>query len=261
MKVFVSWSKDRSHAVAQYLTTWLKLVVQSLDPWISSRDIQKGSLWDPAIGDELKESPVGIICLTKDNVREPWILFEAGALYKGAASNRVCTFLIDLQFSDVEPPLAKFNHTHPTKNDMWELVKTLNSLTPTPLTEPILKESFETYWPKFEAEFSKILKASPPTGQPRTRPPEELLAEVLDVVRAIDRKVSSPPKTVFTITDAAPMEIPSTVDLVVPPIKKKVLTEPLAPTGQQISDALRKVLADLNKDLPSSSPKHPPQKV
>jgi hypothetical protein len=216
MKVFVSWSKDRSQAVAQYLTIWLKLVVQSLDPWISSRDIEKGSLWDPTLSAELKDSPVGIICLTKDNVREPWILFEAGALFKGVASKRVCTFLVDLRPTDVEQPLAKFNHTQPNKLDMLKLVTTLNSLTPSPLSEAILKESFETYWPKFQTEFDKILKTTPTSGQPHTRSQEELLAEVLDSVRAIDRKLSGSPKSVILSTPTRLAEITGPV---VPPIR------------------------------------------
>jgi hypothetical protein len=127
MKVFISWSGDRSRAVAEVLSDWIKCVLQASEPWISTRHIDRGSLWFSEINEKLRDISVGIVCLTQENKDKPWILFESGALAKGLSGNRVCTFLVDLQPHDLTDPLAQFNHTKPNKESVWELVRTLNS--------------------------------------------------------------------------------------------------------------------------------------
>jgi hypothetical protein len=102
MNIFISWSGELSKAVAELLKIWLKDVIQVAEPWISSQDISPGATWFAKINEQLKESPIGIFCVTQDNKTKPWLLFEAGALAKGMPSNLVCTLLIDLDAADVE---------------------------------------------------------------------------------------------------------------------------------------------------------------
>ena len=61
MKVFISWSGDISHKVAMVLYGWLPDVIQSIDPYVSSEDIHKGTRWIMDISTELEKSAFGIL--------------------------------------------------------------------------------------------------------------------------------------------------------------------------------------------------------
>lgn len=80
MKVFLSWSGSKSKRLAEILHTWIPSVIQAAKPYFSPDDIEKGTRWYPEVSKELKKSNVGIICLTRENLEAPWILFETGAL-------------------------------------------------------------------------------------------------------------------------------------------------------------------------------------
>lgn len=190
MKVFLSWSGLRSKEVANLLSDWLCCVIQAARPWISTRDLDRGSLWFGEINDQLKDTTVGIICLTQENKGRPWILFEAGALAKGLSTSRVCTLLIDLEPKDIEDPLAQFNHTFPNRESVLGLVKTLNStLATSALDSRILDQVFETYWPQFENKFSEILKTTEQAVATKPRPKEDVMSEILENTRMLNSRI------------------------------------------------------------------------
>lgn len=186
MKVFMSWSGQRSKLTAELLHDWIKCVIQAAQPWISSKGIERGALWFSEINNELKDTSVGIICLTAENKNAPWILFEAGALAKGLANSRVCTFLVDLETADLQPPLSQFNHTFANYESMWSLVATLNNaLSANSLELSVLKRVFDTYWPQFKTEFDKIIDENPPVTVIQPRDDKEILNEILDTTRSM----------------------------------------------------------------------------
>ncbi|OXM84577.1 toll/interleukin-1 receptor domain-containing protein [Paenibacillus rigui] len=190
MKVFISWSGERSKKVGELLDEWLQCVLQAVDPWMSSKDIDRGSLWFSEINDQLKDTSIGVVCLTRENLNKPWILFEAGALAKGLNSTRVCTLLIDLESTDISDPLAQFNHTLPTQSSIWGLVRTINSsLGERSLKERVLENVFMTYWPQFEERFNAILSEVPDTSPEVRRNNDDILVELLQVTRGLDKRV------------------------------------------------------------------------
>lgn len=192
MDIFVSWSGDRSKAVAELLVDWVQGVLQSTKPWISTRDIDKGSLWFSEINSRLQTTSAGIICLTQDNKNNPWILFESGALAKGISANRICTFLVDLKPSDIKDPLAQFNHTTPDREGMFSLVRTLNrSLGDSSLADTTLKRAFDAYWPQFSADFDMTLEKHQPTVEVAPRPENDMLSELLEITRNLSARMRS----------------------------------------------------------------------
>ncbi|MFZ4251401.1 TIR domain-containing protein [Enterobacter ludwigii] len=190
MKVFISWSGQRSKAVAEIFSDWLKCVIQASQPWISTRDIDRGAIWFSEINDKLKDVSVGVVFLTQENKNKPWILFETGALAKGLTTNRVCTFLIDLKPEDLQDPLAQFNHTAPNENSVWELTRTINTcLVEKALDERILKQVFNTYWPQFEQSFETALHNFPPDEVIPPRSEQDILSEILNNTRVLTQRV------------------------------------------------------------------------
>jgi hypothetical protein len=190
MKVFISWSGNRSRAVADLMADWIKCVLQATQPWMSDRDIDRGSLWFSEINGQLQEISVGIVCLTNENKGKPWILFEAGALAKGISSSRVCTFLIDLDRSELEDPLAQFNHTFPTEAGLRSLIETLNvRLGDQRLEDRILDQVFRRYWDDFEKRFSEILEKHPPVTNEQPKSEQKFLSEILEVTRGLEQNM------------------------------------------------------------------------
>lgn len=190
--MFLSWSGDRSRLVAEAFDTFLKKVIQAAKPWIST-GMNKGAKWDEEISESLEESKAGIICLTSDNVTAPWLLFEAGAIAK-ATEPRVYTFLLDIKPTDVKPPLASFQHTLFEKTDVRKLVRTINkAVTETggnAVDENALEELFDDTWTKLETALNVAKSTQAPT-KPTKRSLEELVPEILETVRSIDRKVGT----------------------------------------------------------------------
>jgi hypothetical protein len=190
MKVFISWSGDKSKQVALLLEEWIKMVIQASQPWVST-NIESGSLWFQEINEQLKEVSLGIVCITAENKEKPWILFEAGALAKGLNTNRVCTLLIDLKNEDVGQPLAQFNHSYPSKEGIYKLLTTINTqLGQQALPQHILEKVFNKNWDDFEERF-EIISAmpSPEITQNTQRQSDDILREVLNTVRGFDKRM------------------------------------------------------------------------
>lgn len=132
-----------------------------MDTYVSSEDIDKGARWFYDISKELESSNFGIFCLTKDNIKEPWINFEAGALSKVVDDSRICPFLIGIKRSEVKSkiPLSQFQSTIFKKDDVLKLMLSINKATGSEkLTNEKLKNYFEVWWPKLEDNLNKCLE-------------------------------------------------------------------------------------------------------
>lgn len=184
MKVFISWSGEKSKAVALALKDWLPLVIQTIDPWMSKHDIEAGARWSKEVAGALSDTKFGIICLTKGNLNAPWILFEAGALSKTLDDTYVCPYLIDLEPVDIpSSPLTQFQAKRSNKEETFELVKTINSaLKENALPEDRLKRIFDSFWDELKVTLENLPKENTAKSQ---RPIEDMIAETLEIVRKL----------------------------------------------------------------------------
>ena len=196
MKVFISWSGAVSQNVALALRDWLPNVLQIIEPYVSSEDIDKGARWSTDISRELQDSSFGILCITAENIDAPWVNFEAGALSKSLEQSRVTPFLFGVQRTDVTGPLLQFQSTLAEKEDVRKLVRSLNqACNSQALDEARVDAIFEVWWPKLEETLAAISEPKPATKNP-SRPPGDLMAEILELVRG-QQKILSDPTTLL----------------------------------------------------------------
>jgi|SRR6185295_7906728 len=186
MDIFISWSGPRSKVLAAALRNWLPKVIQAVRPWISASDIEKGAQWLTEVSQRLSTTNFGLICTTPENLREPWLLFEAGALSKALGSSRVCPILLDLVPSDLKGPLAQFQATIFERDDMGKLLQVVNSsLESGQLPAEQLKEAFDLWWPQLES--AAAILPPPEMDLDIQRTERDLLEEVVETTRRLTR--------------------------------------------------------------------------
>jgi hypothetical protein len=150
------------------------------DPWMSESDVGKGARWRSEIEQTLEASLAGVIVLTPDNLKSPWLLFEAGALSK--KSQRVYTYLFGLEKNQAHEPLSQFQSTSANREDTLIMLKSINLvLGDAGVEEDRMVKAFEQNWTEFEA----ALNAVPASAAAAPLPPsaEEMMQEALAYLR------------------------------------------------------------------------------
>ncbi|SHF94053.1 TIR domain-containing protein [Flavobacterium johnsoniae] len=189
MKVFLSWSGELSHKVAIELREWLPFVIQSVEPYVSSEDIDKGSRWSIDIAKELEDSSFGILCVTPQNIDAQWLNFEAGALSKAFSTSNVSPFLFGLKPSDLKKsPLLQFQSTLYDKKDLLKLILSINNiLGKEKLDESKLKTTFDVWFEQLKSKLDPLLKEVPTSENKQIEKTHdksnEAIEEILDLTR------------------------------------------------------------------------------
>jgi hypothetical protein len=184
MKVFISWSGERSHALADALHDWLPLVLHYVQPWLSQADIEAGQRWADQVAKELEVCNFGILCVTRENVSSPWVLFEAGALAKSMQGSRVIPLLLDLEFRDITGPIAQFQAKKVDRTGLLEVIQSLNQSAQHAVPETRVAQLFDALWPELEKKVNAIPSLTSPAKHARAQP--EILEELVASVRTLD---------------------------------------------------------------------------
>lgn len=187
MEIFLSWSGDRSKALATALKEWIHKFFPKLEPWVSASNLQAGDRWSLEIARKLEESNFGIICITPENINAPWLLFEAGALSKKLFEGRVIPLLLDLDVKDISAPLNQFQMLKAEKDDFKEILITLNSTQTNNLSNENLEILFDSYWPSLEEKIKNIPAANEIEKPPR--PQDEVLEDLVLAVKSLEARI------------------------------------------------------------------------
>jgi hypothetical protein len=185
MRIFLSWSGDRSKTAALALKSLLESTFpDAVDVFISDH-IEAGETWTRRLQSELEQSQFGILCLTQDNFQAPWLLFEAGAIAKRFGSIdslagepvRVVPYLIDnLPSTADRSPLAQFQRVQADREGTLRLVKSINTLREKPQAEHRLEKFFGGWWRDLEQTLKGL---DAPVANPISRQSDRELLETI----------------------------------------------------------------------------------
>lgn len=163
-KIFISWSGDNSKEIAKALKNTLENEIfkdSGLECFVSDIDISSGDDWWNKIKTELKKCKLGIVCITKGNLRAPWIHFEAGAMV--ARGLKVIPLLINCKIRALaDTPLSSRHMVNFYEKEQFnQMISTINTtlnLRPIPVQQLdlIAASGYEALLSKLSTTLSQL---------------------------------------------------------------------------------------------------------
>jgi hypothetical protein len=137
----------------------LKTIVPDVEPFFSP-EIYAGAIWGNVMAEAIRKSRFGILCITRENMLQPWLQFEAGALWRGAAeTNAVCPLLLDVSKEELPDTFKVFQAKRFDKKDFKKLCEQLGS--ETQFDPEQLRRNFKSVWPTLESDVQGCLSTLP----------------------------------------------------------------------------------------------------
>jgi hypothetical protein len=240
MRVFLSWSGEKSRRLAEALRDWLPNVHQQIEIFFSPNDIEKGAKWANEIEVQLRDTQYCIVCLTPEALQSAWINFESGAISKGIGQSRITPILFDITKSDVSGPLSLFQLADFEESEMLHVLKSVNASSENRLSDEILKRALERWWPDLKARIESILKESP-SKKPPSKSQKEISDEILLNTREIMKLVGQGP----TNRNKAAIGLLFSINTSLTRIHRDVIAENYAPLQKRLY-LLGKRVVELN---------------
>lgn len=161
--IFLSWSKDKSRRIAESVKLFMERVFGREDLfWISSM-IKHGAPFFTEILRAREECDQAMFFLTRDNLRNPWLLFEFGLFYtEGKGTCDVWVLLFDgIQPNElVNTPFEHVQTTSFCRGDFTDMITEINQSTGQSESTELLTERVGLYWSDFYKSISDIYRGS-----------------------------------------------------------------------------------------------------
>jgi len=155
VKLFISWSGERSGKLAEVFKQFLPKIIDGLesnDIFLSLTDLKSGDIWFSEIQKKLQASDTVLVLLSKENLDSKWLLFESGAI-SSKPLNKVHIYPIDdIEISSTSP---FYNYQKIKMADEENTLKLINSLNSKDNDKAILI-NFNKYWVNIEAILEEI---------------------------------------------------------------------------------------------------------
>ncbi|WP_084150719.1 TIR domain-containing protein [Azohydromonas australica] len=147
MKVFVSWSGEAGHALGYRINEWLPSIVPDAKPFFSA-EVPGGYKWFEFLVAAITDARFGIICLTPESQRSPWLFFEAGALWQ--QGSQIIPVTVGLETSNIAGPFAQVQAKRFERRDIRSVFQQI--ATATHLDQKRFQLNFEGIWPNIERD-------------------------------------------------------------------------------------------------------------
>jgi TIR domain-containing protein len=158
LKILISWSGERSSEIAQILREWLPTILPGIDPWMSSEDIKKGRHWSQELATQLAETQFGLLVVLPENQGSAWLNFEAGAISKWLEFANVAPVLFSMPASQLHGPLAQFQATIFSKEDILKLLKSVSAVGGKTIIASNIERSLDFSWQALHDRIETVLK-------------------------------------------------------------------------------------------------------
>lgn len=183
MKLFMCWAGDLSKVVAEAFYEHIQDSPIRVDPFFSPEGIASGKKWPSEISANLEESNYGWLFMTKENLENQWIHFEAGSLGKHEATSHVCPILIDITATELDSPLSHFQARKCEKNDILKALIDLNAASEDAIDNARLEKSLGRSWEEIDRKIAEA-KSKASSGTAKEKKSErEILEELLTETR------------------------------------------------------------------------------
>ncbi|MCP5107489.1 MAG: toll/interleukin-1 receptor domain-containing protein [bacterium] len=149
MKVFISFSGEKSKRMADALTELLPAILPSVTVFRADTDIAIGERWQQSLERILDDLDLAIICVSHDNVEKPWLIYESGQLSRKGLIG--ITYLLDIEPAELSGPLAQFQAITADKGGTWRLITILNKEDDHGLPNEELSRVFGQWWPQMQS--------------------------------------------------------------------------------------------------------------
>lgn len=158
MPVFISWSENLSKNLAEVFKKWLKDSFD-IETYFSEKNIEPGAAWFSDMSKNLEKSRICLSFLTEENLKNPWMFFESGAIFKGSNDSSVCPILFGVERSKIKgTPYDCFQSFSFSKTEILSLIFLLNNgKKKNKLNDKILANIFKTNWKKLEKAINSVL--------------------------------------------------------------------------------------------------------
>lgn len=160
-KIFFSWSNNISLTIANAFYEFMPQIipVSQKNIFFSPNTILKDATWFKEIQLGLTNAETGIVFLTKENIKEEWILFEAGGLF---SKGSLCVLLCDLDVPYLKEQDSFFENLNVTrlndKEDLFKLFDTI-AIAISPDTESkITRKHFDTYFHELKEKLDRYIE-------------------------------------------------------------------------------------------------------
>lgn len=88
IRIFLSWSKNKSKELAEATKKFIESSLGNSIEFFFSPEMYKGTCVDNEIHKNLLSSDICLVCITSDNFKNPWLMYESGVVY-GANHNNM----------------------------------------------------------------------------------------------------------------------------------------------------------------------------
>jgi TIR domain len=175
MTIFISWSGSESRNIAIALKAALETMFHGCQAWVSSEDIHKGSEWFTEVIRALDDARFAIVCVTRQNLSAPWLMFEAGVIASRLASRDqppspmgapprhpvpLVPLLCGCAPEDLPDALKKFQHAQCEKDELRRLFMEINGqLGATAIAADLFAPLFAGVWPPLDLAIQSALNS------------------------------------------------------------------------------------------------------